>query len=154
MDRRPNFDTEVITPLKQKQAERAAAEEAAHLAAIRATQAAEAEKQAQEALAAQQAAQTAPMAYSGSLADWLLALRTCEAGGDYTKNTGNGYYGAYQFELSTWATLDTGYDNPIDAPPAVQDQAIITNTNRSAGLSSQNPGCYAKTGISNKPPAQ
>lgn len=92
--------------------------------------------------------------YSGSLNDWLLKLRTCETGGNYTRNSGNGYYGAYQFSTSTWNSLNTGYARADLAPPAVQDAAIIANTNRSAGLRTQNPGCYASTGISNKPPAQ
>ncbi|MBX6421743.1 MAG: transglycosylase family protein [Nevskia sp.] len=53
----------------------------------------------------------------------LLTLRLCESGGDYHINTGNGYYGAYQFDLRTWHGL--GYDGlPSDAPPAVQDEAV------------------------------
>ena len=87
-----------------------------------------------------------------SLSEWLLALRNCESGGDYQKNTGNGYYGAYQFSLSTWHHWNTGYARSDLAPASVQDAVIIENTNATAGLMSQNPGCYAKTGISNKPP--
>ncbi|HZD65357.1 MAG TPA: transglycosylase family protein [Acidimicrobiales bacterium] len=50
------------------------------------------------------------------------ALRQCESGGDYATNTGNGYYGAYQFSLATWQSL--GYSGlPSDAPAATQDQA-------------------------------
>jgi hypothetical protein len=49
-------------------------------------------------------------------------LRQCESSGNYQVDTGNGYYGAYQFDLQTWASL--GYSGlPSDAPPAVQDQA-------------------------------
>lgn len=91
--------------------------------------------------------------YSGSLNDWLYKLRMCETHGNYTSNTGNGYYGAYQFSASTWNSLNTGYPRADLAPPDVQDAAIIANTNRSAGLTTQNPGCYRSTGISNKPPA-
>jgi hypothetical protein len=90
--------------------------------------------------------------YSGSLADWLLKLRMCESGGNYQINTGNGYYGAYQFSLATWNHWNTGYARADLAPPAVQDATIIKNTNASVGLSTQNPGCYRSTGISNKPP--
>ena len=32
-------------------------------------------------------------------------LRMCESGGNYSINTGNGYYGAYQFDLRTWRGL-------------------------------------------------
>ncbi|HVX57216.1 MAG TPA: ubiquitin-like domain-containing protein [Candidatus Saccharimonadales bacterium] len=97
---------------------------------------------------------TAPVPASSNLSTWLLKLRTCESGGNYQDNTGNGYYGAYQFSLGTWQRLGLS-GLPSDAPPAVQDQAIVENTNRSGGgLASQNPGCYSKTGISAFPPSQ
>ncbi|HSX46337.1 MAG TPA: ubiquitin-like domain-containing protein [Candidatus Saccharimonadia bacterium] len=97
---------------------------------------------------------TAPVPASSNLSTWLLKLRSCESGGNYADNTGNGYYGAYQFSLGTWQRL--GYSGlPSNAPPSVQDQAIIANTNRSSGgLASQNPGCYYKEGISAFPPGQ
>lgn len=44
----------------------------------------------------------------------------CESGGDYAANTGNGYYGAYQFDLATWRAAG-GSGNPADASPAEQD---------------------------------
>lgn len=92
-------------------------------------------------------------AYTGDLAKWLLDLRTCESGGDYRKNTGNGYYGAYQFSITTWNSWNTGYERADLAPPAVQDEFIIKNTNRSPdGIASQNPGCYQKMGLSQFPP--
>lgn len=50
----------------------------------------------------------------------------CESGGDYTTDTGNGYYGAYQFDQGTWdAYAPEGYagTNPATAPPEVQDAA-------------------------------
>jgi hypothetical protein len=52
----------------------------------------------------------------------LASIRQCESGGNYATNTGNGFYGAYQFTLQTWQGL--GYSGlPSDASPAVQDQA-------------------------------
>lgn len=96
---------------------------------------------------------TAPV--SGNLGSWLQKLRQCETGGNYQTNTGNGYYGAYQFSTSTWNSLNTGYPRADLAPPSVQDAAIVRNTNRaSAGLAGQNPGCYRSTGISAFPPSQ
>ncbi|CUU57765.1 Putative peptidoglycan binding domain-containing protein [Parafrankia irregularis] len=51
-------------------------------------------------------------------------LRQCESGGNYTTNTGNGYYGAYQFSAGTWRSL--GYSGlPHTAPPALQDEAAL-----------------------------
>lgn len=99
--------------------------------------------------------------YSASLNEWLLALRTCETGGRYDRNSGNGYYGAYQFLPSTWNSIarKTGRGDlvgvmPHMAAPADQDAMVIANANMTAGLSTQHPGCYAKLGLSNKPPAQ
>lgn len=93
-------------------------------------------------------------AYGGSLGDWLYKLRRCESGGDYAINTGNGYYGAYQFTEATWNHWQTGYARADLAPPDVQDATIIKNTNASSGgLTTQNPGCYQKEGLSAYPPA-
>lgn len=57
--------------------------------------------------------------FSGSFAQALARLRSCE--GSYTSNTGNGYYGAYQFDIQTWGGYG-GYPNASVAPPAVQDE--------------------------------
>ncbi len=48
-------------------------------------------------------------------------LRQCEAGGNYARNSGNGYYGAYQFDIGTWGGYG-GYARADLAPPAVQDE--------------------------------
>jgi hypothetical protein len=47
-------------------------------------------------------------------------LRFCESGGVYTVNTGNGFYGAYQFDLQTWASMG-GHGQPSAAPYWEQD---------------------------------
>lgn len=91
--------------------------------------------------------------YGGNLSDWLYKLRMCESGGNYSINTGNGYYGAYQFSAPTWNHWNTGYAYANLAPPEVQDATIIRNTNETSGLVTQNPGCMASQGLSNKPPA-
>lgn len=95
-----------------------------------------------------------------SLQTWLLKLRTCESGGNYQINTGNGFYGAYQFMSSTWNRIaqkvrpDLVGILPHQASPADQDYMIIANTNLSkGGLATQNPGCYKKEGLSVFPPA-
>lgn len=53
-------------------------------------------------------------------AETLAAIRECESGGDYSTNTGNGFYGAYQFSLSTWASVG-GSGLPSSASPREQD---------------------------------
>lgn len=56
-------------------------------------------------------------------ASQLYSLRMCESGGNYGINSGNGYYGAYQFSASTWRGLGfAGY--PHQASPATQDAAV------------------------------
>jgi hypothetical protein len=51
----------------------------------------------------------------------------CESGGDYSANTGNGYYGGYQFDSGTWdAYGDPAYGEANEAPPAVQDAAAAS----------------------------
>lgn len=95
-----------------------------------------------------------------SLQTWLYKLRQCESGGNYQTNTGNGFYGAYQFLQSTWNRIaakvrpDLVGVRPDLASPQDQDYMIIANTNLSkGGLASQNPGCYKKEGLSQFPPA-
>jgi hypothetical protein len=53
-------------------------------------------------------------------ADAWYELRDCESGNDYAIDTGNGYYGAYQFSLETWQGVGgSGYPNL--ATPEEQD---------------------------------
>ena len=74
----------------------------------------------------------------------LAALRQCEASGDYTTRTGNGYYGAYQFSLSTWRSL--GYEGyPSDAAPKVQDEAATRLQARDGWA--QWPACSRRLGL-------
>ncbi|HVB04707.1 MAG TPA: transglycosylase family protein [Acidimicrobiales bacterium] len=58
----------------------------------------------------------------GSVASAFAGIRNCESSGDYGLNTGNGYYGAYQFSASTWAGLG-GSGLPSSAAPSAQDAA-------------------------------
>lgn len=63
----------------------------------------------------------APSANAASGEDFAR-LRQCESGGNYAINTGNGFYGAYQFDLQTWRGL--GYSGlPSNASPSTQDEA-------------------------------
>lgn len=55
--------------------------------------------------------------------DWYR-LRMCESSDNYAINTGNGYYGAYQFDLGTWRSVGgSGYPN--HASPAEQDARAL-----------------------------
>ena len=79
---------------------------------------------------------------NGGFAGALSQLRSCE--GSYTSNTGNGYYGAYQYDISTWANFG-GYANASLAPPAVQDEKAW-QTYKSRGWSPW-PSCSRKLGL-------
>ena len=84
--------------------------------------------------------------------DWLQ-LRMCESTNRYDINTGNGYYGAYQFDLSTWRSVGgSGYPN--DASPAEQDlRALMLYRDRGwepwtcAGLVGLREDSDANTGV-------
>lgn len=81
----------------------------------------------------------------GSIAGDLAELRQCESSDDYTADTGNGFYGAYQFTQSTWSGL--GYPGRPDLePPAMQDEAA-TQLAETVGWS-QWPACSAALGLS------
>jgi hypothetical protein len=74
----------------------------------------------------------------------LAKLRACESGGNYSTNTGNGYYGAYQFALATWHSL--GYSGrPDQASPATQDAAVRQLQARSGW--GQWPACSRRYGL-------
>ena len=51
----------------------------------------------------------------------LQAIAACESGGDPSTNTGNGFYGKYQFTQSTWQSVG-GTGNPAAASEAEQDR--------------------------------
>ena len=50
----------------------------------------------------------------------LNAIAACESGGDPTAVNAAGYYGKYQFDTGTWASVG-GSGNPAEAPEAEQD---------------------------------
>lgn len=61
-------------------------------------------------------------------------IKQKEAGGNYSTNTGNGYYGTYQYSKSTWNNYG-GYSTADQAPPAVQDERAAKDL--AAGKASQ-----------------
>jgi resuscitation-promoting factor RpfA len=85
----------------------------------------------------------APSAHAAS-ADDFARLRMCESGGNYQTNTGNGFYGAYQFAAGTWHGL--GYSGlPSDATPSTQDAAARTLQSQQGW--SPWPACSRKLGL-------
>ena len=86
----------------------------------------------------------APTAPSGSVWD---RLAQCESGGNWSINTGNGYYGGLQFNKSTWLAYGGGQYAPT-ANLATRDQqiAIAKKTQASQGWGAW-PACTKKLGI-------
>ena len=56
------------------------------------------------------------------------SVRQCESSGNYATNTGNGYYGAYQFDAGTWLSVGGDRYAPYasGAPPFAQDHMAWT----------------------------
>ena len=51
----------------------------------------------------------------------LEAIAACESGGNPSTNTGNGFYGKYQFTMETWQSVG-GTGNPAAASEAEQNR--------------------------------
>jgi hypothetical protein len=63
-------------------------------------------------------------AYVRPYRGWLYRTRMCESGGNYAINTGNGFYGAYQFTLQSWRGVG-GQGFPHRNPPLEQDYRAV-----------------------------
>lgn len=70
-------------------------------------------------------------------------LGMCESGMNPSTNTGNGYYGAFQFSYQTWQNMATGYERADIAPLDVQISAVQQLLSRSS-IFTQFPGCANK----------
>lgn len=70
-------------------------------------------------------------------------LGNCEAGMNPARNSGNGYYGAFQFSYGTWKSMNTGYERADLAPIEVQEAAVKQLLGRSS-IYNQFPGCARK----------
>ena len=76
--------------------------------------------------------------------DVWAQLAQCESGGNPATNTGNGFYGMYQFTLETWQALGgTGYPHEADA---ATQTAMAKKLQAQAGWG-QWPGCADKLGL-------
>jgi Transglycosylase-like domain len=55
---------------------------------------------------------------------WLASTRRCESGGRYGTATGNGFWGAYQFTISSWRSVG-GRGMPHQASKLEQDYRAV-----------------------------
>lgn len=86
------------------------------------------------------AAPSGPVNIEGAWA----ALAQCESGGNPATNTGNGYYGMYQFSLPTWQSVG-GSGLPSEASAAEQTMRAQILQQRSGW--GQWPACSASLGL-------
>lgn len=86
-----------------------------------------------------------PTTYSGGplTQEQINFLGNCESGMTATRNSGNGYYGAFQFSYGTWRSMGTGYERADMAPLETQVDAVQRLVARSS-VFTQFPGCSAK----------
>jgi hypothetical protein len=74
------------------------------------------------------------------------AIAECESGGNWSTNTGNGFYGGLQFKPSTWAAHG-GVGNPATAPRAEQIRVA------ERVLATQGLGAWPTCGVHGASPA-
>lgn len=84
---------------------------------------------------------TAPNVSNGSVWDKLAA---CESGGNWSINTGNGYYGGLQFSLSSWRGVG-GAGYPHQASKS--EQILRAERLKASGGWGHWPACSAKLGL-------
>ncbi|NEB03241.1 transglycosylase family protein [Streptomyces sp. SID13726] len=71
------------------------------------------------------------------------AVAQCESGGNWSINTGNGYYGGLQFSASTWAAYGgTAYASTADQASKSQQIAVAEKV-----LASQGKGAWPTCGV-------
>ncbi|MQA16771.1 MAG: DUF348 domain-containing protein [Pseudonocardiaceae bacterium] len=89
--------------------------------------------------------QEAPEVSDGSVWD---RLAQCESGGDWSTNTGNGYYGGLQFDKSTWDAYGGGQyaDYPHEASREEQI-AVAEKVRDSRGGYGAWPSCSSQLGL-------
>jgi hypothetical protein len=67
---------------------------------------------------------TAVPSYSGSGVNWY-AIANCESGGNWSTNTGNGFYGGLQFTESTWLANGGGQYASTAAGASASEQIAV-----------------------------
>jgi len=82
----------------------------------------------------------------GISATWA-ALAKCESGGNWSINTGNGYYGGLQFSASSWRAVGGTQYAPLPHQATPQEQIAAAEVLRRSGGWGHWPACSAKLGL-------
>ncbi|MCQ4206827.1 MULTISPECIES: LysM peptidoglycan-binding domain-containing protein [Streptomyces] len=84
----------------------------------------------------------ATSASAASTSEWDQVAQ-CESGGNWSINTGNGYYGGLQFSASTWAAYGgTAYASTANQASKAQQIAVAEKV-----LASQGKGAWPSCGV-------
>ena len=76
------------------------------------------------------------------------AIAQCESGGNWSINTGNGYYGGLQFSQGTWLAYGGGKYAPTASQASRSEQiAVASKVRDDRGGYSAWPGCSSKLGL-------
>jgi hypothetical protein len=89
-------------------------------------------------------------ASAATTADWTR-IASCESGGNWQINTGNGYYGGLQFSAGTWTGFGGGaYASRADLATPAQQMAIANKVLAAQGWGAW-PACSSKMGLRGHP---
>ncbi|MFJ6417885.1 transglycosylase family protein [Paeniglutamicibacter sp. NPDC091659] len=91
-------------------------------------------------------AKTATAAPGSVSATWK-ALAKCESGGNWSINSGNGYYGGLQFSASSWAGAGGTKYAPLPHQASPAEQVATAEKLRANGGWGHWPACSSKLGL-------
>ena len=92
----------------------------------------------------------APTAGAADASGWD-AVAACESGGDWSINTGNGYYGGLQFSASTWRAYGGEQFAPYAHQATREQQIIVAERTLAAQGWGAWPACSARYGLNSAP---
>ncbi|RBM02864.1 cell wall function protein [Glutamicibacter soli] len=84
---------------------------------------------------------------SGSVSSTWAALAKCESGGNWSINTGNGYYGGLQFSASSWRAVGGTKYAPLPHQATPAEQVAAAEKLRASGGWGHWPACSSKLGL-------
>ncbi|MBA3524621.1 MAG: transglycosylase family protein [Geodermatophilaceae bacterium] len=89
-------------------------------------------------------------ANAATTADWE-SMAVCESGGNWSINTGNGYYGGLQFSTGTWNAFGGGEFASRADLATPQEQMVVANRTLAEQGWGAWPSCSQSRGLAGKP---
>jgi len=88
-----------------------------------------------------------PSTSTGNISATWKALAKCESGGNWSINSGNGYYGGLQFSASSWRAVGGTKYAPLPHQASPQEQIAAAEVLRASGGWGHWPACSSKLGL-------